>query len=101
MPSACPPPICTVSAVIKAASLPARKEITEATSLGCPNLPNMILFFQEAKTSGLVDLICAWKGVSMVPGETALTLIPYSAKSLASALVFLLVEKMGLEPTTS
>ena len=34
-----------------------KKETTEATSSGCPNLPNMMLFFQEAKTSGLVDFI--------------------------------------------
>ena len=40
-----------------------------------------MLLAQEAKTSGLVDLICAWKGVSIVPGDTALTLIPSSAKS--------------------
>jgi len=37
----------------------------------------MILFAQEANTSGLVALICAWNGVSIVPGDTAFTLIPY------------------------
>ena len=87
MPKACPPPICIVSAVMKEASVPAKNDITEATSSGCPSLPSIILFFQEAKTSGFVDLIWAWNGVSIVPGETAFTLIPYSAKSFASALV--------------
>jgi hypothetical protein len=54
----------------------------------------MMLFFHEAKTSGLVDLICAWKGVSIVPGETAkkITLQP------AIRLCFLLmcIKKPGL-----
>jgi hypothetical protein len=57
IPSACPPPICIVSAVMNDASLLAKNATTPETSSGWPNLPNMMLLAQEANTSGFVDFI--------------------------------------------
>lgn len=64
-----------------------RNSITEATSSGLPNLFIKMLFFHDSNNCGFFFFVSSWKGVSMVPGETQFTLIPYSAKSLALALV--------------
>ena len=59
--------------------------MTVAHSAAVPTRPSGIIFTKFCIISGVEKT--SWKGVSMTPGETALTRMPLGASSLASDLV--------------
>ena len=74
--------IWITSPVRKDALSEARNSMTSATSRGSPRRFIRMLSFQLYTS---LRSVAAWKGVSMVPGETMFTRMPNSAKSLARA----------------
>ena len=60
--------------------------MTVAHSAAVPTRPSGIILTKFWIISGVENT--SWKGVSMTPGETALTRMPCGASSLASDLVY-------------
>ena len=73
--------------VMKEAFSLTRNSITEATSSGLPNLFIKMLFFHDSNNCGFFFFVSSAEGRVNGPGGDKVPLIPYSAKSLALALV--------------
>src|SRR5207253_4818986 len=80
-----PPFTSIVSATMELAASDARQAITVAHSFDVPTRPSGVVAPKPGIISGVEKT--SWKGVSMTPGETALTRTPWGASSFAIAFV--------------